>query len=151
MSLTGQQREFIEAFGASDPGMPRAMGLILGYLLVCEPVEQSSQDMQKELELSAGSISTMIGMLVDSGLISKTKKPGDRKLYYMVAKGAWHRTVETRLESIKGMRAIAAKGMAASPDNYRMQEVYHVYDLLASDLERIVARLQSQPDVTPTR
>lgn len=140
MSLNDTQRAFIRDFSTVDPGMPRAMGMILGYLLVCEPAEQPSQNMQKELDLSAGSISTMISMLVDAGLVSKVKKQGDRKHYYVVAENSWQRTVEMRLASIKKMRAVAAKGMAALPHNYRMREVFQVYDLLATDLERMVGK-----------
>src|SRR5882724_10164034 len=101
MNLTVRQREFIEEFSQLDPAMPRAMGLILGYLLVCEPAEQTSMGMQTELGLSAGSISGMIGMLVDSGLVARIKKPGDRKWYYLIAKDSWQHTIQMRLRSIE--------------------------------------------------
>ncbi len=144
MSLTAKQRAFVEEFSASDQGMPRSMGLILGFLLVCEPAEQSSQDMQKELGLSAGSISTMISMLVDSGLVSKVKQSNNRKIYYTVKPGSWQRTVEMRLNNIKNMRDMAAKGLAASPSSYRMREVYELYDALTVELVQMIKRLNER-------
>lgn len=140
MELTLKQREFIEEFSRLDSAMPRAMGLILGYLLVCEPAEQTSLTMQMELGLSAGSISSMIGMLVDSGLVARVKKPGDRKWYYLVAEGSWQRTIQMRLKSIEHFRNAAAKGMAAA-DNYRMRELYTVFGFFAEELERATQRL----------
>jgi len=144
MSLTERQWQFIRDFSMVDAAMPRAMGLLLGYLLVCEPKEQTAPVLQQELGLSAGSVSTMMSMLVDSGLVSKVKKPGDRKYYYMVGEGSWQRTVEMRLASIKKVRALVAKGKAASPGNYRMKEVFQIYDFLVDDLEKMITRLNDQ-------
>ena len=140
MKLTVGQRKFVEEFSQLDPAMPRAMGLILGYLLVCEPAEQTSMSMQAELGLSAGSISGMIGMLVDSGLVARVKKPGDRKWYYLVAKNSWQRTIQMRLQSIENFRSAAEKGMAVA-DNYRMRELYTVFGFFADELERAANRL----------
>jgi len=140
MTLRPQQREFVEEFSRLDPAMPRAMGLILGYLLVCEPAEQTSVTMQTELGLSAGSISGMIGMLVDSGLVARVKKQGDRKWYYLIAKDSWQRTIQMRLQSIQNFRNAAEKGMAVS-DNYRMRELYKVFGFFAGELERAASQL----------
>jgi len=143
MRLTAKQRKFVEEFGRLDPAMPRAMGLVLGYLLVCEPAQQTSATMQKELELSAGSISGMIGMLVDSGLVARVKKPDDRKWYYFIAENSWQRTIQMRFESIKRFRDAAQKGMAVS-DNYRMRELYKTFDYFTGELERAAQRLNGR-------
>lgn len=140
MSLSAEQRRFVEEFSTLDPAMPRAMGLILGYLLLCEPAEQTSLAMQRELGLSAGSISGMIGMLVESGLVARVKKPGDRKVYYLIAKDSWQRTIQMRLKSIQSWRDAAAKGMAVT-DNYRMRELYTVFGFFSEELERASERL----------
>lgn len=140
MRLTTKQRQFVEEFSQLDPSMPRAMGLILGYLLVCEPPEQTSLTMQTELGLSAGSISGMIGMLVDSGLVTRVKKPGDRKWYYLIAQDSWQQTIQMRLKSIKNFRNAAAKGMDVA-DNYRMRELHTVFGFFADELEHAANRL----------
>lgn len=140
MRLTAKQRQFVEEFSQLDSAMPRAMGLILGYLLVCEPAEQTSPAMQAQLGLSAGSVSGMIGMLVDSGLVARIKKPGDRKWYYLIAKDSWQRTIQLRLKSIKNFHQTAEKGMAVS-DNYRMRELYTVFGFFAEELERAASKL----------
>jgi DNA-binding transcriptional regulator GbsR (MarR family) len=119
------------------------MGLILGYLLVCDPAEQTARALQEELDLSAGSVSSMVGMLVNAKLVTKLKKPKDRKFYYVIAKGSWQRTVEMRLESIKKVRNIASKGLQAA-DNYRMREIWEVYDIFAMELEHMIKSLRSR-------
>lgn len=143
MSLTTKQHEFVEEFSRLDAAMPRAMGLILGYLLVCQPAEQTSVVMQQELGLSAGSVSGMIAMLVDSGLVTRVKKPGDRKWYYLVAENSWQRVIKMRLQSIEHFRNTAKKGMAVA-DNYRMRELYHVFDFFASELGSMSRRLDQK-------
>lgn len=148
ITLTKKQQDFMTEFSRLDPGMPRAMGLILGYLLVCEPAEQTSADMQRELDLSAGSISTMLAMLVDSGLVSRTKKPGQRKIYYLITENSWQRTIEMRLKGIENIRNMAEKGLAAA-DNYRMRELYNVFDFFAAELERMVERLDARRATRP--
>lgn len=143
MAITAAQQDFVEEFSRLDAAMPRAMGLILGYLLVCEPAEQTSVAMQKALDLSSGSISTMIAMLVDSGLVSRVKKTNDRKWYYLVAENSWQRTIEMRLQSIVNFRDTAEKGMAVT-GNYRMKELYNVFDLFATELEHIAQKLNQK-------
>lgn len=151
MKLNAKQREFVEEFSQLDPAMPRAMGLILGYLLVCEPAEQTSLAMQAELGLSAGSISGMIGMLVDSGLVARVKRSGDRKWYYLIAKDSWQHTIQRRLRSIENFRNAAVKGMAVA-DNYRMHEFYTVFGFFADELERAANRLaEMRHDATRNR
>jgi DNA-binding transcriptional regulator GbsR (MarR family) len=137
---TPEQWEFLERFSRMDPAMPRSMGLILGFLLVCEPAEQSSKMLQEDLGLSAGSVSTMVGMLVDSGLVTKVKKSGDRKAYYAIVKDSWQRTIELRLTAIKQMRDIASDGLKIA-DNYRMRELYTVYSFIAEELSEMLRRL----------
>ncbi len=143
MKLTNDQQNFVEQFARVDPSMPRAMGLILGYLLVCEPAEQTSRALQAELGVSAGSVSTMMNMLVSTGLVTRVRRPHQRQQYYVIAEGSWQRTVEMRLESIKRVRNVAAQGMAVA-DNYRMREIWHVYDSFAQDLEQMIHHLATR-------
>lgn len=41
-------------------GAPRALMRVLGWMVVCEPAEQTATDVQDTLGLSAGSVSTAV-------------------------------------------------------------------------------------------
>src|SRR2546430_4862439 len=59
-------------------GLPRAYGKLLGWLLICDPPQQSSAELAQALDLSAGSVSTGTRMLENAALIRRVAAPGRR-------------------------------------------------------------------------
>jgi DNA-binding transcriptional regulator GbsR (MarR family) len=72
---------FVEELGMLfelEAGMPRMIGRTLGWLLVCDPPEQSAAELAERLEASKGSISTATRALVRMGLIERVRLRGER-------------------------------------------------------------------------
>src|SRR5256886_16571712 len=75
-------------------GLPRAYGKLLGWLLICDPPQQSSADLAQALDLSAGSVSTGTRMLENARLIRRVAVPGKRGKVYEMTEDAMTRAVQ---------------------------------------------------------
>src|SRR5437762_2128546 len=73
-------RQLVEEIGLwfERSGVPRMAGRVLGWLLLCDPAEQTMQQLADHLDASMGSISTMLRLLGQLGLIEKSSIPGER-------------------------------------------------------------------------
>jgi DNA-binding transcriptional ArsR family regulator len=72
---------FIEEVGIMlelEAGAPRMVGRTLGWLLVCQPQEQSASELAHTLQASKGSISTATRVLLRMGLIERVRMRGER-------------------------------------------------------------------------
>ncbi len=80
------RQRYAEEFGLlySTMGMPPAYGKLLGWLMICEPPDQSSAELAEALGLSKGSVSTGMRMLEGSGLARRVTRPGQRGHTYEV-------------------------------------------------------------------
>ena len=74
------EQQFTEDFGLffEHLGVPRMAGRILAWLLICDPPEQTMQDLVDALGASKSSISTMTRLLMNFGLIERLSLPGER-------------------------------------------------------------------------
>jgi len=135
---------FIEHFGivGDDMGMPRTMTRVLGWLVVCEPAEQSARQIQEGLGLSAGSVSTGLGGLVRGGLVERLTFPGDRNYHYRVRPGGWHQLLAARVRVLTEIRRIADQAVAAAGAHadHRLDEMRDFYAMC----ERRFAELLDQ-------
>ncbi len=59
-----------------EMGFPRMAGRILGWLLICDPPEQSAGQLAGVLQASKGSLSTMTRLLIQMGLVERVGLPG---------------------------------------------------------------------------
>jgi len=122
---------FVEDLGllAFEMGSPRATARVLGWMVVCEPVEQSAQDIQAALQLSSGAVSAATRTLFGLGLLERVAYPGDRRIYYRLNPEAWERAIETRLRTITTLREVADRALAeaGSAADGRLREMRDVY------------------------
>ena len=137
-------------------GAPRAVMRVLGWMVVCQPWEQTAADIQAELGLSAGSVSTAVRMLGELGLLEGVTRPGDRRTYHRLREHGWERVLERRFRALGQMRDLAASAIDAAggdPDE-RLLEVRDTYALmeegLASLLRRRLRRKAGRPDAETT-
>jgi DNA-binding transcriptional regulator GbsR (MarR family) len=80
MNQAGVER-FVEQLGMQfelEYGLARMVGRVYGWLLVCEPHEQSSAELARVLQASKGSISMATRVLLRQGMIERTRVPGER-------------------------------------------------------------------------
>jgi hypothetical protein len=106
--------EFVDATGvwiSKSYGMPQMAGRVFGWLLVCDPVEQTAAQLAEALEASKGSISTATGMLVRIGLVDRLHVRGERADRFRLRPEAWDEQV--RDQGVDAARALLAQGLEA--------------------------------------
>ena len=94
--------------------MPRMTGRVLGWLLVCDPVEQTAAELAEALDASKGSISGATGMLVRARLVDRLHIRGERADRFRVRPDAWDDAV--RDQTVGQVRELIAVGLGALAD-----------------------------------
>jgi DNA-binding transcriptional regulator GbsR (MarR family) len=147
-----EKRQFAKKLFAEDVGilfeifnLPRMAGRILGHLLVCHPPHQTAAELMAATGGSKGSISTMIQLLIHSGLVERLGIPGKRETYYIVKAGSWIELIKNRLGFLKAMRELAARGLAMMEDDdglqcQRLEEIYDLYAFLENEVPMVFER-----------
>ena len=76
--MYSSERQYVEqtAVAMEGMGMPRSWGKLLGWLLICDPPQQSSAELAEALDLSPGSVSSGTRMLENGGLIRRAVTNG---------------------------------------------------------------------------
>lgn len=65
-------------YQAQRHGLPPVMGRVVGYLSVCEPMEQSINDIADALLTSRSAVNNALAMLDSQKLIQRTRPAGSR-------------------------------------------------------------------------
>ncbi|WP_027891565.1 GbsR/MarR family transcriptional regulator [Calidithermus chliarophilus] len=149
--MTDALHQYVEEFALmyESAGLPRIAGRILGWLMVCDPPEQSAAQLAQELGASKASISTMTRMLTQFSLIERVSKRGSRQDFYRIKPGAWTDLMKTRMASLSAFRVLADKGLklmeTAPPERkVRLEEMRDLYAFFEQELGELIRRLEAQ-------
>jgi hypothetical protein len=107
---------FVAELGALGPelGFPPAMMRITAWMVVCEPPEQSAQQIQHGVQLSAAAVSTATRQLVAAGMLERVSPPGERRVHYRLAAGSWDAPLKAKLRALGRLRRVADRGIEAA-------------------------------------
>lgn len=149
-SPSEEEKRFVEDIGLimEEQGRPRIAGRILGWLLICEPPEQSFADLVAVLGVSKGSVSAMTRLLLEGGLIERVPVPGDRQTYYQMAPDAWSRVLTWIAERVRRMAEAADAGLALverrhpDADHWLLREMRQLYRLVASGMPQMIEEFE---------
>jgi MarR family len=151
-------QHFVEETGLfyEQAGLPRMAGRILGWLLVCEPAEQSMAELARALRGSKASMSTMTRLLVQLGLVERTRLPGARTDHFRIRPEMWADTVKARLDTYRRGRELADRGLAALSGRppqvrARLQSVRDMYAWYEIEMPRLVARFEREQATKPRK
>ncbi len=111
--LTPQEQAFIEKNGLFYEKMhslPRIGGRIVGLLMVL-PTPATLDEIAATLQVSHGSASTNLRLLILFGLAEKVSLPGDRRDYYQFASRAWEEILLRQQEGFQELREMAYKAL----------------------------------------
>ena len=113
--LTPAQSDFIEEMGQflGGYGMTPMAGRMWGWLLLCDPPEQTAAEIAEALQASRGSISGTARILASAGFIRRTTKRGDRREYFSAPPEALDRCSSNAGAIYRRLREIAEHGLAA--------------------------------------
>lgn len=143
------QLQFVERVGLffEGSGLPPMAGRILGWLLICDPAQQSSAELAEVLGASKGSISTNTRMLIQSGLIRRTAVRGRRGAYFEVEAEAWVEMLERKLAALTAFRSLCESGLAllgdaSSERRERLEDITFVYGFFEAEWPSLMAKVR---------
>ena len=100
--------ERVAMFFRDQYGLPPITGRIFGWLMVCDPPEQSGGEIAAAIGASRASITTNMRLLTAGGLGPATDSTGDRTAYYVVDDDAWEHAIRRRVDQMMSFAEITA-------------------------------------------
>ena len=114
--MTPQESAFVEEMGQflGSLGMTPMSGRMWGWLLICEPEEQTAAQIAEALQASRGAISGTARLLASSGLIRRSTRLGDRREYFSTPPGGLEAMLASAGAMYHRLGEIAERGLAAT-------------------------------------
>jgi DNA-binding transcriptional regulator GbsR (MarR family) len=154
--MTESQAAFVESVGQlmARGGMPRMAGRMWGWLLICQPPEQTAGQLAEDLQASRGSISGTARLLETAGLIRRSTRRGDRREYYSVPSGSVGVLLKGQLPAVIASRQLMDHGLellAERPpqERERLQEVRDLYAFFEEELPATIERFEQRNKPSP--
>jgi DNA-binding transcriptional regulator GbsR (MarR family) len=142
-------RQWVEELAAQleRDGLPRMAGRIFSWLLVCQPAEQTMEDLAEALSGSKASMSTMTRLLAGAGLVERVRRPGARRDVFRVPEGQWGRFWEAQLAQLTRTTECLSRGMALignrpSSARRRLEDVLEQYRFFEREIPALFQRWQ---------
>lgn len=152
--MTPEEAAFVEEMGLflGSSGMTPMAGRMWGWLLICDPPEQTASDLAAALSASRGAISGTARLLASAGLIRRTRRRGDRREYFVAPPGALRALLTGAGTSFRRFREITADGLAVVADRppaarARLQEIHDAYLFFEREYPALIERYLSERHV----
>lgn len=125
--------------------MPPAAGRMLAWMLVCEPAEQSPEELKHALHSSAGGVSQTIRLLMQIGFVERAGKREDRRTYYRIAANAWDAVMIAQHAETFRLLGMSRQGLHLLPEDQparraRLAEMEAYYRFVEAEIPRLMAR-----------
>ena len=148
--MTPGESTFVEEMGQflGSIGMTPMSGRMWGWLLICEPPEQTAAEIADALQASRGAISGTARLLATAGLIRRSTRPGDRREYFSAPPEALDSMLASASAIYRQMREIAERGLAATSDRSpsaraRLEEFRDVMTFVEREVPILIGRFLS--------
>jgi hypothetical protein len=149
--VTPGESRFVEEMGQflASLGMTPMSGRMWGWLLICDPEQQTAADIAEALHASRGAISGTARLLATSGLIRRTTRRGDRREYFSAPPESLDSLLGSAAGIYRQMRGIAERGLAAIADRpidsrARLQEFHDVMAFVELEVPRVISGFLQQ-------
>jgi DNA-binding transcriptional regulator GbsR (MarR family) len=141
------RQRFVAAVAERDlvSGATPAARRVLGWMVVCEPDEQTASDLQEALDLSAGSVSGAVRMLGEAGLLERVDRPGDRRSHYRLRQHAWGRVLAVHFRELAEVHQLADRAIEAGggeAEHHRLVEMRRAFALMTRGIEDLLHQSQ---------
>jgi DNA-binding MarR family transcriptional regulator len=124
--------------------MPMIAGRILGWLLICDPPEQTAGEIAQAIGASRASLSNNLRLLSSIGFLSERTRPGDRSVYYRADEKAFERMIQRQIESTAQLRELLKGGAQLAGPTARGQRLRDAIEVFTW-LERALADAPPMP------
>jgi DNA-binding MarR family transcriptional regulator len=129
------ERDFIGRFGLfyEMAGQQRIAGMIVGWLMICDPPQQSITALADTLDVSKASVSTVIRQLQQIMQVERHPMPDTRQHYYRLSGGGnWAQILQNRWQFMSLGRRISQDGLAlVADDPQRSERIQEYVDFLS--------------------
>ena len=100
--MSPEEAEFVDRIGLFFEmlGGPRTMGRVYGWLLICEPPQQSLTELADTLAVSKASASTVARQLQDGGMVERLPT-ATRQHHYRVTPGGFTSVLNVQLSRMR--------------------------------------------------
>ena len=151
--MTPGESQFVEEMGQflAGLGMTPMAGRMWGWLLICDPPEQTAADIAEALHASRGAISGTARLLASSGLIRRSTRRGDRREYFSAPPEGLDSLLGSAAGIYRQMRAIAERGLAAidhrpKASRARLQEFHDVMAFVEHEVPEVIGKFLRERD-----
>ena len=156
--MTSGESEFVEEMGQflASLGMTPMAGRMWGWLLICEPAEQTAAEIAEALHASRAAISGTARLLANAGLVRRTTRRGDRREYFSAPAEALDSMLANAASIYRQMRRIAERGLAATADRRpearaRLQEFHDVMAFVEHEVPRVIGQFLDERNAARDR
>ena len=145
--MTEGESRFVEEMGQmlASYGMTPMAGRMWGWLLICDPPEQTAGDIADALHASRGAISGTARLLASAGMIRRTTRSGDRREYFSAPPEAFETFLQGAGRIYRQFREMAERGLEAMADRppasrARLEEFRDVFAFVEREVPAVVDR-----------
>ena len=144
--LTPEELAFADQVGrhfARHYGMPPATGRVAGYLLICDPPEQTAAEIAEALNASRSAVGNAVSALETFAFVVRTRAAGERADRIALNPDLAAQGIDTPDENA-AMLALAQRGLeilggASAERRQRLQEVVVFYEWWQGRMSSLVA------------
>ena len=150
--------QFIERWSRilATEGLPPVTGRLWAWLLICEPPDQTVEDIAQAIGASRGAISGAVRMLEPSGLIVRTKRSGDRqRVLAHLCRTRW--STAWRPRSARRARRCRPWTRSSRPSptgptrrSARLREAQRLYAMLLDMFPALIAQFKAERSAQAT-
>jgi DNA-binding transcriptional regulator GbsR (MarR family) len=130
--------ERVATFFAEHYGLPPITGRIVGWLMICEPPEQSAAQIAAAIGASRASLTTNMRLLIASGLVHRLTRSGGRTAYFRIDDDMWQKVIRRRIASMMSFGEITQDAIqllgADSPRAARVRAAHAFFQWMADVL-----------------
>ena len=131
-------------------GLTPMAGRIMGWLLICEPPQQSMDDLAEALQASKGSISTSLQLLRRFGWVDQVGAPGERRNFYRLRSDVWTQILEFEMGITTRFRQLAEQGLTlieadgSASQQQRLQSMHELFRFYERELSNVIERWKQE-------
>ena len=141
--------ERVAAFFARQNGLPLITGRVLGWLMICDPPEQTAAEIADAIGASKASLSTAVRVLEAAGFVQSVTRPGGRGVRLRVVDDVWQRVAQRRLASLGAFSEITGDGLRLLDDDpvrgERIRGAHRLFTWLERELPPLWERWERSP------
>jgi DNA-binding transcriptional regulator GbsR (MarR family) len=143
--------EFADALGTylEVSGQPRLAGRLLGWLVVCDPPEQSALELATSLGVSRSAVSAITQHAVRMGVLERVAVPGTREVHFRIVEDAWSQVARSNIPLVQGVRRAADRALeslaARDPGkNRRLKGLRDMYAFMEQEIPVLLDRWEER-------